>query len=415
MKLAVLFDMNTRTGDSIFKRSIVIVFFSFAFVSISAQTIEIGRRASEIKQLVEQTSRDRSGYDSYGNSRGNNVVWDVKYVNGKIAEVIQCFYEQVLYDMETTADFCKYYIMKNERLEVVLTQYENLSLSRLKEHYDHAYEGRRYFSELYFSEDFRHSSRVYLHENGLATVEWKLTNPRELSEPIRSEIIGRQQAHENAIYQKEQAEDEKMRRAKEIISQTYDLQEHAPKKYEYAEYSQRNAIRRYFTDISNAETHALSPTYDEVLKTNEKFIQVKNVYQVHYELQDHSWEKHRADYLISTGSKDLRTKRNLELISGTDESFELFKVADILLPSIQIEGYMVLTELTLDSVDVEFIRGITYVKVRKGQVEFMENPPPQKLQNQIKEKLVEDHKGKYLVKYDFYDIMGESDLTIISE
>lgn len=59
-----------------------------------AQIIEIGQTSKEVKQTVEMTTRDRLGFDNYGRSKGNNTGWDLKYNNGEISEVIQCFYKQ---------------------------------------------------------------------------------------------------------------------------------------------------------------------------------------------------------------------------------------------------------------------------------------------------------------------------------
>ncbi len=135
------------------------------------QTIEIGQDANYVKQLIEWSTRQRTGYDSYGNSKGNNVDWDVKYYNGQVSEVIQCYSQQYLIDFRTVADFCKHYIMENGKLAYVLTQYENISVSKLKEYYDRSYSDKK-AGDLYFSDDYKNYSKIYLHQNGLATVKW---------------------------------------------------------------------------------------------------------------------------------------------------------------------------------------------------------------------------------------------------
>ena len=172
------------------------VILTFILATSFGQTIEIGQDAREIKQLIEWTTRDRTGYDSYGNSKGNNVVWDVKYFNGQISEVIQCFYRQYLIDFRVSADFCKHYIMENGKLAYVLTQYENLSVSQLKEFFDQSYNDRK-AGDLYFSDDYKNYSKIYLHKNGLATVEWGATNPNDLPPSIKTEINRKLKEYDN--------------------------------------------------------------------------------------------------------------------------------------------------------------------------------------------------------------------------
>lgn len=80
----------------------------FFLTTSFGQTIQIGQDAREIKQIIEYITRSRTGYDSHGNYKGNNVVWDVKYYNGEISEIIQCYSRQYLNDFRIEADFCKH-------------------------------------------------------------------------------------------------------------------------------------------------------------------------------------------------------------------------------------------------------------------------------------------------------------------
>jgi hypothetical protein len=163
---------------------LILLAFLMSLFDISfGQTIKIGQEAENVKRLVEWYTRNSTGYDSYGNSKANNVVSDVKYFDGEISEVIQCYTKQFIIDFRISADFCVHYIMKNGKLSVITTQYENISVSKLKELFDKSY-GDRKSGDLYFSEDYNNYSKIYLHKNGLATVEWCATNPNDLSAEI---------------------------------------------------------------------------------------------------------------------------------------------------------------------------------------------------------------------------------------
>lgn len=163
---------------------LILLAFLMSLLEISfGQTITIGQEAETVRQLVEWNTRNRTGYDSYGNSKGNNVIFDVKYYDGEISEVIQCYKKQFVIDFKMPADFCVHYIMKSGKLSIVITQYENISVLKLKELFDKSY-GNRKSGELYFSDDYNNYSKIYLHQNGLATVEWCAANPNDLSAEI---------------------------------------------------------------------------------------------------------------------------------------------------------------------------------------------------------------------------------------
>lgn len=172
------------------------------------QTIEIGQDATEIKQIIQWSTQQRTGYDTYGNSKGNNVTWDVKYNNGKITDVIQCYSNQYLLDFRVSASFCKHYIMEYGRLAYVLTQYEDLSTEQLKEFFDRSY-GDYKSGNLYFSDDYEHYSKIYLANNGYATVEWRKTEPDELPSDLKTKIANKLKAEQEAEAKRIKEEEER--------------------------------------------------------------------------------------------------------------------------------------------------------------------------------------------------------------
>ena len=70
-----------------------------------------------------------------------------------------------------------------------------------------------------------------------------------------------------------------------------------------------------------------------------------------------------------------------------------------------------MTEVTLNEVSVDFTRGLTEVKIKGGAVDFKKYPPEQDLQQKIFDKLKSEPNGRYLVKYEVADIMGQTDVN----
>lgn len=376
------------------------------------QTIEIGQDANYVKQLIEWSTRQRTGYDSYGNSKGNNVDWDVKYYNGQVSEVIQCYSQQYLIDFRTVADFCKHYIMENGKLAYVLTQYENISVSKLKEYYDRSYSDKK-AGDLYFSDDYKNYSKIYLHQNGLATVKWAAAKQSDLPEKIRNDIRQKQQAEAKAEQERILAEQKEQEKEREIKSKVYDLKQYAPDEYQKALSSQRDRIVNYFMrNSSDYSRNSSFPSFYELEQREIKFERFKNTYTASYELEDHSRPSVNYGSVIVAGSNDIRGTQQFKLIEGTDQSCSLLKSAYIRLPTMKIEGYEVMTKATFENIKVDFTRGLTVVKIKGGEVEFTKFPPEQDLQSVIIDNLKDKPKGKYVVKYEIGNILGKEIVNI---
>jgi len=157
------------------------------FGQAKSQTIEVGQDATQIKTLIEWTTKDHNKPDSYGNTSNSYWTWDVKYYNGQIEDVIQCYQDQYLIDFRVIANYCKHYVMENGKLAYVLTQFDNISLEKLKEFYSDNYSADK-IGELYFSDDLEHYTKIYLANNGLATKEWRKTIISELPSNIQQSV-----------------------------------------------------------------------------------------------------------------------------------------------------------------------------------------------------------------------------------
>ena len=81
------------------------------FGQAKSQTIEVGQDATQIKTLIEWTTKDHNKPDSYGNTSNSYWTWDVKYYNGQIEDVIQCYQDHYLIDFRVIANYCKHYVI----------------------------------------------------------------------------------------------------------------------------------------------------------------------------------------------------------------------------------------------------------------------------------------------------------------
>ncbi|MBA4283864.1 MAG: hypothetical protein C0432_06200 [Candidatus Puniceispirillum sp.] len=396
-------------NTAIMKNTVTTVIFLSLFWNYSrAQTIHIGQDGEQIKQIIELTTRSHNRPDSYGNRASSRAVWDVRYQDGQVSEVIQCFYNQYLVDFQIIADFCKYYVMNNGKLSYVLTQYENVSLSDLRKHFNNSYKERK-VEDYYFSEDFRHYSKLYLHQNGLATVEWRINNPLNLPSSVKENLERKTKALEQEQRRYEEAEKLRLIKENEIKSKIYDLQEYSPNQYKQTLLTQKGAILNFFKNTNNF------PSYESFLKEKIKYKRFTNVYNVNYRLIDNRTESQNYGSAIVLGSGSIKSEMNATLVSGTDKDLRLLRSASIMIPRIYIEGVEVMTEATINNLKVDFTRGLTEVKINNGDVKFKKYSPEEDLQSVIANKIKEESNGRFLVKYEVSEIMGEREVKVETE
>lgn len=193
-----------------YDRKLIFIIISVLLASnIYSQTIKIGQSAKEIKSLIEWSTNQHNQPDSYGNRSNSYWTWDVKYYDGEIEYVVQCYQKQLLVDLMETVDYCNYYMMQNSKLSYILTQYENISLDKLKKNYDRNH-GKNYINGLYFSDDFEHYTKIYLSDNGLATTEWKNTVISELPTSIQETIRIKRDAYHKEKELKQEKEQQEL-------------------------------------------------------------------------------------------------------------------------------------------------------------------------------------------------------------
>jgi len=329
-----------------------LILFTVNPIQSYAQRIEIGQNAEEIKQLIEWSTKERSGYDHYGNSNGNNVTWDTKYNNGIIKEVIQCYKKEYLFDLRMYANYCKRYIMKQGKLSYVLTQYENVSLNKLKILYDNLY-AKNKLGNLYFSDDYKHYSKVYLSKNGYATIKWKKTEMVEIPIKFRKLIKGKLEKEKREKYQQELEKEKELKKEKEIKSKIYDLKNDFPNEYkEYISELQEN-ILEYLRKVA----------IYEINNNVKKYFTFNGTYE-YYCFQDEKGHTNKTTKLIKSNS-----------------SYTIFDNIFVKLPLLEKEGYRIRTSIKIDSLNIKYVSGLTKIKINKDKIEFKSNPPSEKFQH----------------------------------
>jgi hypothetical protein len=375
------------------------------FLAISTafgQTIEIGQKASSIKAIVEYQ------VSSYYNAQGYHQVkmfTDTKYADGEISDVILCYVNQYLIDFRITADFCKHYIMEYGKLAYVLTQYENVSTEKLKSLCDQSY-GDYKLGDYYFSDDYEHYSQIYLAKNGYATVEWRKTEPDLLPTNLKTKIANKLKAEQESESKKLREEEERKQKEKEIKSKTYDLETYDTAKYKLFVNNLQQSL------LESLKSNSSFPDWYKIEKENQKNFTFKNTYSAHYKLVDYSRESVDYGSYIEAGSNDVRSENKFTLITGDDNSCNFLINASPSLPTINYQGYTVMTEAKVYNIIVNYTKGITNIKIKNGVVMFKKYLPSAGVQSILTDKLKNEPNGLYQLKYEVGQAMGDNFVTI---
>jgi hypothetical protein len=391
---------------------LILTFLIFSFGQLKSQTIEIGQDAEQIKRLVEWTTKDHNKSDSYGNYSSARASWNVSYNNGQITDVIQCYENQYYINLRMAVNYCKHYVMEYGKLAYTLTQYENVSKEKLIEVYDDLYDVRK-INNLYFDEEYKHFSKIFLTKNGQATIEWRKAELNQIPSNVRKEIENKQKAKENEEYQQKLTEEKEEQKRKEVTSKIYDLNKYDETAYNSVFDDIKQGIKGYFQSSSNSSYSRRSsiPSYDEFDNGNEKKYRFTNTYTAYYKLEDHSRPSQLYGNVLLAGSNDVRQIKEITLISGTDKNSSLFDAIPIRIPSLEIDGYEVMTEARIENISVDYAKGITIVKIKDGNVDFLEYLPDNDIIDKIRDEVKTEPKGKYIVKYEFCKIIDDENLN----
>ncbi len=355
------------------KKFILIPLLKLSFIPVFGQQIKLGEDAFVIKQLIEWSTNERSGYDSSGNSKGNNVEWDVKYYDGKISEVIQCYYNQVLYDLKVRTTYCNHYIMSKGKLSYVLTQYRDLSVSELKKKYDNLYLDSK-VEDFYLSDDFKAYNKIYLHKNGLATVEWRNLDTNKLSNSSKTKIKTLKEVSE-----KKQIEEKQKR-----------------EKIQYLE-------SKYF-DITEYDTLYISKIYPKI-----ETLAIENVFE-DLKIREGEQKQIREQFILTLkASKNNTSSLGAHVRNRNQETPEFFPNIlynlNLKMPVIKEQYQDKVYELNRFieiNLNYDLIVGIVNVKKKKTIIDVLNNPTfSHEYKKAIEDLLKNEDNGIYQIKYQF--------------
>jgi len=398
-------------------KSFIGLFFLISYcVNVQPQSIEFGQDAEHIKRMAKLTVQQNYRIDTFGNRGPSNAFYDVKYENGVITDVILCYNNQYLLDYKVTASFCRHYLMEKEKLTYIITQFENISLEKLHSIHNKLYNNK--LNDCFFSADYSEYSKVYLAENGNATIKLMKTDTTQLPKSIKGIVIKKLKENEEIEKQKKLAIEQEKKRAIEIKAKTYDLFEYDKIKYEetFAKIKKNILEHFYQNSFYYNKIYPQIPTYSELENGNDKKYIFRNTYSAYFKLEDYSTESGNYGSLIVAGSHEIRQKNEIKLVTGTDTKCNLFSSFPMQIPTIKIDNYEVMTEARYENINVEFTKGITIAELENGEIKFIENEPCKDVQSQIAEKISFEAEGKYIVKYEASNINGEVEVkTTVQE
>ncbi len=218
--------------------------------NIKSQSYEIiGLDAEKVKRIVEINTINHNSADSYGRYSNSHASYDVKYNDGIITEIIQCYDNKIYIDLKMLVNYCEHYLIESRKVSSVIKQFENVQTSKIIEIYDRNYKERK-IENLYFDKDYNHFSKIYTAKNNQATIEYRKTELIQLSENIRKQV------QINIEKQKEEERIKEIEQLKEIevISKTYDLKDNNRELYN----KKINELKNKIYDYINKDTIPLS-------------------------------------------------------------------------------------------------------------------------------------------------------------
>lgn len=154
------------------KRLIGIIILAVCFQSVTAQAIKFGDPVENVVGYVRYTT-------------GSNGSWDIVRSDGIISHVLQCYDDAYLADFRLVTDFCRYYLIKDNSLSAIITEYDDVTLEKLIE----MDESENVIGSYYFSNDYSTHTTYKLSSAGLAVAVYQPTKldslPKEVSDEVR--------------------------------------------------------------------------------------------------------------------------------------------------------------------------------------------------------------------------------------
>lgn len=122
---------------------------------------------------------------------------DTKYNDGTITEIVIYQHKEFFYDLNTIANARIRYIMKDGRLNNILTQFENLSTDYVKKQFDEYYSETK-ISNYYFTKDYQ-EYRTISKIGKYASINHQSVNFEDFDLEVSEEIKRRRRLYYNEL------------------------------------------------------------------------------------------------------------------------------------------------------------------------------------------------------------------------
>lgn len=322
----------------------------------------------------------------------------LSYVNGKIEYISQCEKDRYALDFEKHISYCDYYVMDaNEKYVCHLRKFENISIEELKRKFNELYSGH-IIDKFYFDDNYEIYYEIYLSDNKYATSRGKRIVLSNFNPKIRSEIEKKLAEINKKKQIQIELEQENKRKQKErvdsIKTAIYDLKTYSNSTY-------RKFLENLSLRIRNELSEKNMFSYQMISELNPPKRRFTSVYALNY------------GYLKNQRSEDFDYFENIVLKSGDNDEIQSLK--NVNLPLIYINDYKVHTETKFENIKIDYVRGITRVKINNGMVVFQKDIPDEDIQEILSRQLINKQNGLYVVKYEVSDILGEKDVNIIAD
>lgn len=372
----------------------------FTAIILHGQHIEIGEDAYKAKAIIESSTNDHNGTghlnqsDSYWN-------WDVKYNKGQIAEVIQCYSNQYVNGLGDVSYYCKHFMMSDNRLAYTITRFEDIDSIKVTKFFEDNYSGYK-IGSYYFSSDFMHYSTINVTGTGQVSIECRKAEWSELSPEMQDTIDQRitdQQEEEQKNYAEKEAQ---WQQESKTILKTYDLQQHDSAMYDLFIQDLRWSL------IDGFKSYSGIPAWSEVGKEKNKYFVFKNSYNALFRINYQSSLSSDSRYFLLPAVNTFKDQNHFEMVHGSDTTCDFLKYASPSLPSIKKDSFYVMTDARVMDINVNYIKGITHIKIEKGTVAYRKFTPPPGIVNLLSDSLKGLRNGLYEIKYEAGTVMDSS-------
>ena len=212
--------------------------------------------------------------------------------------------------------------------------------------------------------------------------------------------------------EKQQKRESEARRILEMqeASKIYNLQEYDSEMHKDLIDEQREAILAYFHQENRQNDNSQFPDFSRLWNINNKSARYTSTHNLHYKLHPLGKPVNEVGFEVVTSTREFTTLVKTKHQTG-DTNYPVLEKSAIRIPYVETSGVKARSEVYFDDLHIDFARGITQVKVKKGKVKFKKTEPDADLQSKLVSKLQSEKKGKYNVEYEVANIMGKETIN----